>query len=158
MDSSLSLQAQQKGIRDQVSGTRETVKQFTDLDAWKLAHELSLNIYRWTQKYPDNEKYGLVSQMRRAAVSISSNIAEGFGRYSAADKKMFYIIARASCYELESQILISRDLNFLAVDKATEELALCQHVQRAINGLIGSMKQRISPIPRSPIPDSDISL
>ena len=97
------------------SGIRNVVKHFTDLEAWKIAHELELHIYQCTQLFPESEKFGLISQMRRSATSVTSNIAEGFGRYHPNDKKSYYLIARASAYELESQIYTSKDLGFLSV-------------------------------------------
>ncbi|MDP7247515.1 MAG: four helix bundle protein [Candidatus Peribacteraceae bacterium] len=147
----MSKQAQANGTRELGSGNR-VINHFTDLDAWKLAHELFLKIYKWTNEFPDSEKFGLVSQMRRSAISITSNIAEGFGRYQAADKKHFYIMARSSATELESQILVSRDLEFLFKEKADEGQKLCITVQKATNGLIKGMKNRLNPTPSSPIP------
>ena len=112
-----------------------------------------MKIYKWTNDYPDSEKFGLVSQMRRSAISITSNIAEGFGRFQAADKKHFYIMARSSATELESQILVSMDLEFLSKEKSEEGRMLCKSAQKAINGLIKGMKNRLNPVPRSHIPN-----
>ena len=78
----------------------ERIKSFTDLIAWQEAHKLALIVYKTTKKFPENEKFGLVSQMRRSAVSITSNIAEGFSRVSKKEKLQFYAIARGSLTEL----------------------------------------------------------
>ena len=152
--------AQANGTQDSGTGIRkktdEGIVDFTSLDAWKAAHDLTLKIYRWTASFPDTERYGLVSQMRRAAVSIESNLAEGFGRFHPDDKKKFYIMARASCTELQCQIMISRDLLLLASENAKEGLALSKKVQQMINGLIRSMRNiKANPHPASPIPNPE---
>ena len=88
---------------------------FTDLIVWKEAHKLVLMIYIVTKKFPREEIFGLTSQMRRSAVSITSNIAEGFARRSNKEKLQFYAIARGSLVELESQLLVARDVAFIPV-------------------------------------------
>jgi four helix bundle protein len=80
----------------------EKIVKFRDLTAWKEAHILVLLIYKISDKFPDKEKFGLTNQIRRASVSISSNIAEGFGRYSAKDKTHFYTMAKTSLAEVEN--------------------------------------------------------
>ncbi|OJI08196.1 MAG: four helix bundle protein [Candidatus Vogelbacteria bacterium CG22_combo_CG10-13_8_21_14_all_37_9] len=90
-----------------------TIKNFKDLIAWQEAHKLVLMTYLITKKFPDDEKYALTNQIRRCVVSVSSNIAEGFGRNSALEKSHFYSIARGSILELENQLLIARDLSYL---------------------------------------------
>lgn len=88
-------------------------KHFTEMPVWQRAHEVVLLVYKLTRAFPESEKYGLVSQMRRAAISITSNIAEGFGRHTSRDKVRFYRNARGSCYEVESQAYAARDLDYL---------------------------------------------
>lgn len=88
---------------------------FTDLIVWQESHKLVLMIYTVTKKFPKEEIFGLTSQMRRAAVSITSNIAEGFGRRSKKEKSQFYTIARGSLVELESQLLVARDVAYITV-------------------------------------------
>lgn len=88
---------------------------FTDLIVWQESHKLVLMIYTITRKFPKEEIFGLTSQMRRSAVSITSNIAEGFARRSNKEKLQFYAIARGSLVELESQLLVARDVNYLPV-------------------------------------------
>lgn len=88
------------------------VKSYRDLKVWQKAIDLSLAIYKLTEKFPQSEIYGLTSQLRRASVSIASNIAEGYGRGSRGEYKQFLTIARGSNYELQTQLTISRQLGF----------------------------------------------
>ena len=87
---------------------------FENLGAWKASRNLVKEVYEVTALFPPDEKFGLVSQMRRAAVSIPSNIAEGTGRGSLQDKKHFYRIAYSSLLELLNQVIIAKDLNFVS--------------------------------------------
>ncbi len=89
------------------------IKSFTDLNAWKESHKLVLMIYGETENFPKSEMFGLTNQIRRASVSIVSNIAEGFSRLTVKDKCHFYSMAHGSLTELQSQLLIARDLKFL---------------------------------------------
>jgi four helix bundle protein len=111
------------------------IKSFTDLNAWKFGHLLVLDIYKITKKFPIEERYGLISQMQRAGVSITSNIAEGFSRNTNKDKFQFYCMAHGSLTELQNQLLISRDLKYL--DKNNFDLIAQQTivVGKLINGL-----------------------
>ncbi len=90
------------------------MQDFRNLRVWKKAHELVLAIYKATRGFPKGEVYGLTQQMRRAAVSITANIAEGCGRGGDADFARFLQIAMGSATELEYQLLLSRDLGILA--------------------------------------------
>lgn len=87
---------------------------FEKLNVWQKARQLSIKIYKGTKDFPTEEKFGLTSQMRRAAVSISSNIAEGTGRHSFKDKARFTEIAYSSALELLNQAILSNDLEFLS--------------------------------------------
>ena len=89
---------------------------FTEMPVWQSAHKLVLLVYRVTDGFPREEQYALTSQIRRAAVSVSSNIAEGFGRQHSRDKAQFYYNSRGSLYEVENQSLIARDLGYLPAD------------------------------------------
>lgn len=89
------------------------IKTFKDLKAWQKSHELVLEIYKITQNFPAEEKFGLVSQMRRAAVSIASNIVEGLRRKSRKDSLNFYNMAESSLEELKYQLLLSFNLKFI---------------------------------------------
>jgi four helix bundle protein len=95
----------------------DRIKSFTDLIVWQKAHQLVLVIYQLTKEFPKEELYSLVDQMRRAVVSITSNIAEGFGRQSYKEKIQFYYLASASLTELKNQILIAKDLGYLSQSK-----------------------------------------
>lgn len=92
------------------------IKTFEDLDAWKEGQKLVLMIYQITKGFPKEELFVLVSQMRRAAISIISNIAEGFARQSYKEKIQFYSISLGSVTELHSQLLISRDIKYIIHD------------------------------------------
>lgn len=85
---------------------------FTDLRIWQKAHELTLRIYKLTAKFPSEEKYGLVSQLRRAAVSVEANIAESHGRYHYADVVNFLLDSRASIFEVQDELMVARDVGY----------------------------------------------
>jgi len=91
----------------------ERAKSFTDLIVWQKAHDFVLNVYKLTTSFPKNETYGLVSQFRRAAVSIPANISEGFVKKGKADKLRFYNIAQGSIQECKYYIILSKDLNYI---------------------------------------------
>ncbi|MCP4578505.1 MAG: four helix bundle protein [Deltaproteobacteria bacterium] len=110
------------------------------LDVWKRSLDLVTRIYRVTAGYPEVEKFGLVSQMRRAAVSIPSNIAEGAGRSSGKQFAYFLDIAQGSVSELETQLLISRNLGFLASDQIKPLLQEMDEISRMLIGLKRSLK------------------
>lgn len=87
---------------------------YKDLEVWKKAMDLAEKIYSETNSFPDEEKFGLISQMRRCAVSVASNIAEGAGRNSNKEFNQFLGIAQGSAFELETQVLLSKRLKFLS--------------------------------------------
>jgi four helix bundle protein len=89
---------------------------FTEMPVWKLAFDLLLNIYNLSKTFPTDERFGLISDLRRSANSIVHNIAEGFGRFEAKDKTRFYKISRGSAYELISQILVAHALSYITDD------------------------------------------
>jgi len=94
-------------------GGDNKIKSFTDLNAHKEAHKLVLLIYKITKDFPKEERFCLIDQIRRAAISITSNIAEGFSRNTIKDKCQFYSLALGSLSELQSQLLIAKDLKYL---------------------------------------------
>lgn len=111
------------------------IKSFTDLRAWQEGHKLVLMVYKTTEKFPQKEMFGLTNQTRRSAVSITSNIAEGFGRGTNKEKVYFYSMAQGSLFELQNQLLIGRDVGYL---KNYEFQTLAQQtvlVNKLINGL-----------------------
>lgn len=105
------------------------IRTFKDLIVWQESHKLVLMIYIATKKFPRDEIFGLTSQMRRAAVSITSNIAEGFARRGNKEKLQFYSIARGSLIELESQLLVARDIPLMSVKEFDEVYTqlICSH-------------------------------
>ena len=121
------------------------IKTFKDLEAYKKAHALVLDVYKRTKQFPSEEKFGLVNQMRRCAVSITSNIAEGFSRGTSKDKVQFYTIALGSLRELESQMLISKDLDFLNPENCLGYADQIELVSKLISGLIKSASSRTFP-------------
>lgn len=116
------------------------IESFTDLNAWKEAHKFVLMIYKLTKLFPKEEMFGLTSQIRRAAVSIVSNIAEGFSRRSYADKGQFYAIALGSLTEVQSQILVARDLDYLSKEDFNKVANQTVIVSKLLNGLIKSSR------------------
>lgn len=107
-----------------------------DLLVWNKAHELALDVYKVTKDYPKAEQYGLASQMRRAAVSIPSNIVEGRGRGTSNEFKRFLLIARGSLEELKYQILLSNDLNYIDKKMYVTLQDKAKEVGRLLNGFI----------------------
>jgi len=119
----------------------QKIKSFTDLDTWKEAHKLVLMIYKTTKTLPKEELFGLTSQMRRAAVSITSNIAEGFSRQSYSEKIQFYSIAQGSTTELQNQLLIAKDVGYLTQKDFDEIASQSVIVHKLLNGLIKKSKK-----------------
>jgi four helix bundle protein len=101
-----------------------------DLIIWKKSMKLATVIYKITDSFPKDEKYGIISQMRRSAVSIASNIAEGAGRESKKEFLNFLSIASGSSYELETQLFISEDLEYINQDKLKEAVSLLEEIQK----------------------------
>lgn len=112
------------------------MKSFTDLRAWQEAHRLALAIYMLTDEFPKSELFGLTSQLRRAAVSVSSNLAEGFGRDSQKDKEHFYVMASGSLYEVKSQLLLARDLGYIAKPAFIEISGKANLAHKTLNALL----------------------
>lgn len=119
------------------------ITSFTKLDAWKEGHVLVLLVYKTTKEFPKEELFGLVMQMRRSAVSITSNIAEGFSRQSYKEKIQFYMIALGSLTELQNQLLVARDVEFVSDDMFDEIAAQAVRVSKILNGLIKKSKSFI---------------
>lgn len=113
---------------------------FTNLTAWKKAHTLVLEVYRLSATFPSSEIYGLSSQIRRAAVSITSNIAEGYGRHNAKEKLQFFYISLGSLAEVENQIIIAKDLNYITESDLTNFAANATEVGKILTGLLNSYK------------------
>jgi four helix bundle protein len=118
------------------------VSSYRDLLAWQKAMKLITEIYRVSQKFPSEELYGLISQMRRAAVSIPTNIAEGQGRLTKGEFSQFLGNARGSLLELETQLLVARNLHYLDEPTLKNLLELTSEVGRLVNGLLSAIKKR----------------
>lgn len=120
------------------------IASFTDLNVWGAGHQFVLVVYNESRKFPKEELFGLTSQLRRAVVSFTSNIAEGFSRSTYPDKIHFYVMAVGSLTESQNQLLIARDLAYLPKEKfdilAEETVAL----SKMINGLIKVSKSHLT--------------
>jgi four helix bundle protein len=119
------------------------MQNFKDLIAWQKSHAVVLKIYIISRSFPKDEQFGLTPQIRRASVSITSNIAEGFGRNSSKEKSHFYGIAKGSLFEVQNQLLIAKDLEYLSVkefDIIDTEIVECL---RLISGLVKSSVDRL---------------
>lgn len=109
---------------------------YRDLVAWQKARAFAAVVYRISQTFPRTEMFGLTSQMRRAVVSVACNIAEGHGRRSTKDRLQFLVIARGSLFELETQLLIATDLEYVAPEVSEKLMKHASNVARLVNGLI----------------------
>jgi four helix bundle protein len=118
------------------------VRSYRDLVVWRKSMALVQDVYRCTQAFPKIETYGLTSQLRRAAVSVPSNIAEGQARLSSGEFKQFLGNARGSLMEVETQILIARDLGYLERNERESLLGAAAEVGRILNGLLASLPAR----------------
>ena len=112
------------------------IKNFTDLLVWQSGHKLVLQIYKITKNFPQEERFGLTDQIRRAAVSITSNIAEGFGRIKYNDKAHFYTMALGSIYEVQNQLMIAKDIGYAAKNECDLLLTESISVSKMCSGLI----------------------
>jgi len=119
------------------------IKSFTDLEVWQIGHEFVIDIYKITKLFPKEETYGIISQLRRSAASITANIAEGFSRFSFKDKIRFYYNARGSISESQNHILISRDVGYLDKESADKFLLKADKIRQILNGLIRSTEGQI---------------
>ena len=114
---------------------------FTDLRVWQEAHQLVLLTYRCTKSFPKEELFALTSQMRRAAVSITSNIAEGFGRHTSKDKDHFYVMSSGSLFELKNQFITAKDLGYISVDQLAAFEARFINTKKLLNALLRTHRQ-----------------
>src|SRR3989344_966960 len=112
------------------------LKSFKELIVWQKSMDLAVLIFDLTSKFPKSELYGLVSQMRRAAVAIPSNIAEGYGRRSRKEFHQFIAIAYSSALELETQLLLTKRLKFVSSNDFTKTYSLLQENLKMLNSLL----------------------
>ncbi|MEK7136772.1 MAG: four helix bundle protein [Patescibacteria group bacterium] len=121
------------------------IQSFTGLVAWQESHKLVIMIYRVTRKFPKEEMFGLTSQLRRAVISITSNIAEGFSRKSYKEKIQFYLMALSSLTEVQNQILAAKDVNLMSKKDFDEIAQQSVCVSKLLNGLIKKSKTFLIP-------------
>lgn len=114
---------------------------YRDLAVWQRAHRLALELYRCTASFPDRERYGLTAQLRRAAVSLISNIAEGEGRLGDRELARFLKIARGSVREIECQLLLSRDLGYVSRETWASLDRDSEIISKMLNGLVRSIQR-----------------
>jgi four helix bundle protein len=113
---------------------------YRDLKVWQLGVELSIEVYRLTSSFPKSEQYGLTSQLRRAAVSIASNIAEGHARKSQVELRRYLNIAKGSLAELETQLIIAKELGFASIADIEKVMSIAENESRMISGLMRSIE------------------
>lgn len=118
------------------------IKDFYDLIAWQKGHQLVLQIYTITNTFPTSEQFGITSQLRRAASSITANIAEGFERYHFKDKIRFYHQARGSTSEVVNFLLLAKDLQYIETQVSTTLKDNADEVRKLINGMIRAIEKQ----------------
>jgi len=118
----------------------DKITSFTDLRAWQEGHKLALMVYEITKQFPKEEVFGLTNQLRRAVVSFTSNVAEGFSRNSYKDKLHFYTMALGSLTEAQNQLLIARDIGYITKNEFNSIADKTIEVSKITNGLIKKSK------------------
>lgn len=121
---------------------KHEIENFYDLEAWKKGHLLVLEVYKLTKNFPKEEQFGIISQLRRAASSITANIAEGFARYHFKDKVRFYYQSRGSIAEVQNFLLLARDLNFISIKTCKDAEEMAHEVRRLVHGLIRAIENQ----------------
>jgi four helix bundle protein len=121
----------------------DTIKSFTDLNTWKESHKLVLMIYKLLRKFPKEENFALCDQMRRASISITSNIAEGFGRQTIKEKIQFYYQAQGSLTEIKNQLITSKDLDYITQTDFLDVANQANIAHQLLQGLITKSKSFI---------------
>jgi len=134
-----------QGEQTASSGSNGKISSYRDLIAWQLGMTLAKDVYKKTTGFPREEIYGLLSQIRRAGSSIPANIAEGWGRGSTGDYLRFLRTARGSLFELETHVLLARDLTFLPAATADELTTNMTECARVLNALIMSVEKWTRP-------------
>ena len=115
---------------------------YKSLDAWQRSIDLTVAVYKLTAAFPDSERFGLINQLRRAAVSVPSNIAEGFGRASTGEYLQFLGHSRGSNSEVETQLVIARALGFAKPEDYKQAEHLCSEVGRMLNAMMKTLRSR----------------
>ena len=114
------------------------IRSFNDLVAWQEAHILVVLIYQCTREFPNDERFSLTNQLRRAVISVTSNIAEGFGRQSPKEKVQFYYLANGSLLEVKSQLFAAKDLQYITQGVFNDTMEQADRAQSILRGLIRS--------------------
>jgi four helix bundle protein len=123
----------------------EPIRSYRDLKAWQLARRLVRYVYELTKKFPREEVYGLTQQVRRAVVSVPSNIAEGSGRGGLRDYIHFFQNGRGSLCEVETQVFVAQDLGYVTDGETTDFLHASEECSRVLQGLITSLERKLGP-------------
>lgn len=131
------------------------IQSFTDLNVWREGHKLVILIYKVTREFPKEETYSLVDQMRRAASSITANIAEGFGRQSFKEKVQFYYLSKGSLSELKNFILIAKDINYLDINSFKQLAEQANIVDQILQGFIRKSKTFIPTLKKTELSLTD---
>ena len=118
------------------------INSYRDLDVWKQSRQLVKSVYQLSRYFPKEEQFGLTNQLRRAAISVPSNIAEGSGRNHSKDSIQFFFIARGSLYEIETQLIISFDLEYISDSHLKEVLEQVTRCKKLINGFINYFQKQ----------------
>lgn len=119
------------------------IRSFTDLNTWQENHQLVLMIYKLLKKYPQEEQFALCNQMRRASISITSNIAEGFGRQTIKEKIQYYYQAQGSLTEIKNQLITSKDLGYINQEEFLKIINQANIGHQLLQGLITKSKSFI---------------
>ncbi|MBR9758566.1 MAG: four helix bundle protein [Algicola sp.] len=118
------------------------MKNYTELDVWKIARKLVKTVYNMTSQFPNSELYALTNQANRSAISIPSNIAEGIGRQSDKETIQFLYIAKGSLFELETQVYLAFDLEYISQDQLENVLNEMTSCKKLLNGFINYFKNK----------------
>lgn len=121
------------------TGPTSTVRSYKDLFVWRKAVDLGLRVYELTHAFPDEERFGLISQLRRGGVSVASNIAEGYGRGSTTDYLRFLKMSRGALFEIETQMIFAKRLNYTTNDQHKGVIARLHETTRLLAALINSL-------------------
>jgi len=120
------------------------ITKYQDLHIWQKSIDLVTKIYEETRKFPEKETYGLILQTRKSAISIPSNIAEGYGRNSTHDYLRFLNISKGSLYELETQLLIACNLKYIPIESYNNLNEICKEIERMLSSLIKKLRIKVS--------------
>lgn len=127
-----------------VTGNQSSIMHFYDLEIWKEANFLCVEIYKMTEDFPKRENYGIIDQVRRASSSVGANIAEGFGRFHYKDKIKFYYNSRGSVCEVQNFLFLSQDLGYVNKENARDIFIKYEKLNKRINTFILSVQKRMT--------------